>query len=72
VAAGRAHSTAVTHGIEWLAARQEPDGSWEQQEFTGTGFPLVFYLRYHYYPISFPLLALARSMAARSLEGQHA
>ena len=36
------------------------DGAWEESEFTGTGFPRVFYLRYHYYPIYFPLMALSR------------
>jgi squalene-hopene/tetraprenyl-beta-curcumene cyclase len=72
VAAGRARSPAVAQGIRWLADRQEPDGSWQQREFTGTGFPLVFYLRYHYYPISFPLLAVARTAAATSCEGRQA
>jgi squalene-hopene/tetraprenyl-beta-curcumene cyclase len=65
VAAGRGESPAVARGVEWLAERQEPDGTWQQDEFTGTGFPLVFYLRYHYYPISFPLVALARVAASR-------
>ncbi|NCX99868.1 MAG: hypothetical protein EBX35_15165, partial [Planctomycetia bacterium] len=46
--------------------------SWQQREFTGTGFPLVFYLRYHYYPISFPLLAIARAAAAGGREGRQA
>ena len=41
-----------------LLDRQEPDGSWLEEEWTGTGFPRVFYLRYHLYPIYFPLLAL--------------
>jgi squalene-hopene/tetraprenyl-beta-curcumene cyclase len=72
VAADRADSTAVAQGIRWLADRQEPDGSWQQREFTGTGFPLVFYLRYHYYPISFPLLAVARVAAATGREGWRA
>ena len=40
--------------------RQQADGTWDEPEFTGTGFPRVFYLRYHYYPIYFPLMALAR------------
>ncbi|MBM4022898.1 MAG: squalene--hopene cyclase, partial [Planctomycetes bacterium] len=65
VAAGRGDATAATRAVGWLAERQEPDGSWQQQEFTGTGFPLVFYLRYHYYPIYFPLVALARVAATR-------
>jgi len=43
---------------------QQPDGGWHEPEFTGTGFPRVFYLRYHYYRIYFPLMALARYRAA--------
>jgi squalene-hopene/tetraprenyl-beta-curcumene cyclase len=61
VAAGRRESRAVRRGVRWLVERQESDGSWRQREFTGTGFPKVFYLRYHWYPIYFPLLALVRS-----------
>jgi hypothetical protein len=38
----------------------DPPGSWCETEFTGTGFPRVFYLRYHLYRIYFPLMALAR------------
>lgn len=50
---------AVERGIYYLLDTQRPDGGWDELEFTGTGFPRVFYLRYHYYPIYFPLLALA-------------
>lgn len=64
VAAGRARSTAVHHGLTWLLDRQLPDGSWQESEFTGTGFPQVFYLRYHYYRIYFPLVALCRAESA--------
>ncbi|MFM9058252.1 MAG: squalene--hopene cyclase [Planctomycetaceae bacterium] len=64
VAAGRGGSRAVRRGVRWLVERQEADGSWAQREFTGTGFPKVFYLRYHWYPIYFPLVALARAAAA--------
>jgi len=59
-AAGLADHPAVCRGIRYLLDRQESDGSWQESEFTGTGFPLVFYLRYHAYPIYFPLLALGR------------
>jgi squalene-hopene/tetraprenyl-beta-curcumene cyclase len=60
VAAGRHDTREARRGVQWLAAHQSNDGSWEESEFTGTGFPKVFYLRYHYYPIYFPLMALAR------------
>jgi squalene-hopene/tetraprenyl-beta-curcumene cyclase len=58
-AAGHAHGKPVERGIYYLLDTQRPDGAWDELEFTGTGFPRVFYLRYHYYPIYFPLLALA-------------
>jgi squalene-hopene/tetraprenyl-beta-curcumene cyclase len=60
VAAGRHDGRAARRGAEWLATHQSADGSWNETQFTGTGFPKVFYLRYHYYPIYFPLMALAR------------
>jgi squalene-hopene/tetraprenyl-beta-curcumene cyclase len=66
VAAGRGASAAVRRGVQWLVQTQEADGSWAQREFTGTGFPQVFYLRYHWYPIYFPLLALLRARRATS------
>lgn len=56
--AGEAGSDAVKRGIEYLIATQLPDGSWDEAEFTGTGFPGVFYLKYHFYRIYFPLFAL--------------
>lgn len=60
VAAGRHEASHTRRGVQWLTSRQSADGAWEESEFTGTGFPKVFYLRYHYYPIYFPLMALAR------------
>jgi squalene-hopene/tetraprenyl-beta-curcumene cyclase len=51
-------TSAIDRGIRYLLDTQNPDGSWDEPEFTGTGFPRVFYLRYHYYRIYFPLLAL--------------
>jgi squalene-hopene/tetraprenyl-beta-curcumene cyclase len=60
LAAGLSDHPAVERGIRYLLETQAEDGSWPETEFTGTGFPLVFYLRYHYYPIYFPLLALAQ------------
>ena len=40
--------------------RLAPDGGWDEEAFTGTGFPRAFYLRYHMYPVYFPLMALSR------------
>ncbi len=50
----------VARAVVRLIAQQSPDGSWDEQEFTGTGFPCVFYLKYHLYRNYFPLYALAR------------
>ncbi|MDB5650623.1 MAG: squalene--hopene cyclase [Hyphomicrobiales bacterium] len=55
----------VERGIDYLLARQDANGSWSEQAYTGTGFPRVFYLRYHGYPHYFPLMALARYWNAR-------
>jgi squalene-hopene/tetraprenyl-beta-curcumene cyclase len=59
-AAGEVHSAAVDAGVQFLLDTQKEDGTWDEEEFTGTGFPRVFYLRYHLYRIYFPLMALAR------------
>lgn len=66
LAAGLKQHPAVRRGIRYLLKTQRDDGTWPESEFTGTGFPLVFYLRYHYYPLYFPLLALARWQAPAS------
>ena len=75
LAAGEARSPEVQAGIHYLLATQRPDGSWHEDQFTGTGFPKVFYLRYHMYSLYFPLMALARYKAAigdqRSVIGNH-
>ncbi len=64
IAAGEADSDAVRRGVEWLTETQERDGNWQEDEFTGTGFPKVFYLKYHNYRLYFPMMALARYRAA--------
>ena len=51
---------AVERGIAFLARTQADDGFWPEERFTATGFPRVFYLRYHGYAKFFPLWALAR------------
>lgn len=60
MAAGEADHPAVQRGAEWLTRHQKPDGDWPEEDYTGTGFPRVFYLRYHGYRRIFPLWALAR------------
>jgi squalene-hopene/tetraprenyl-beta-curcumene cyclase len=48
----------VARGVAYLMRTQNQDGSWNEQLYTGTGFPCVFYLMYHLYRQYFPLLAL--------------
>ena len=60
MAAGRTSDPAVERGIAYLAQTQGEDGFWNEPRFTATGFPRVFYLRYHGYRRFFPLWALAR------------
>ncbi|MBZ5724124.1 MAG: squalene--hopene cyclase [Acidobacteriia bacterium] len=66
IAGGDADSLSVRHGIEYLLETQRPDGSWEEELATGTGFPKVFYLNYHLYKDYFPLLALSSFVKARA------
>ncbi len=58
IAAGQAGRSEVNAAVNYLISTQREDGTWEETQFTGTGFPQVFYLRYHYYRIYFPLMAL--------------
>jgi squalene-hopene/tetraprenyl-beta-curcumene cyclase len=58
-ATGDFESESVRRGIRYLEESQFSDGSWHDEYWTGTGFPSVFYLRYHLYAIYFPLQALA-------------
>ena len=60
MAAGRVEHTSVGKGIAYLRRTQTAAGSWAEVRFTATGFPRVFYLRYHGYAQYFPLWALAR------------
>ena len=60
MAAGEIDSPTVERGIAYLLKHQGHDGFWEEERYTATGFPRVFYLRYHGYPKFFPLWALAR------------
>ncbi len=50
----------VQRAIQWLCDTQLENGNWHEPYFTGTGFPRVFYLRYHLYRLYFPLMAIGR------------
>jgi squalene-hopene/tetraprenyl-beta-curcumene cyclase len=63
MAVGETGSPAVTRGIDYLLNTQSEAGTWDEEEYTGTGFPRVFYLRYHLYRHYFPLMALGRYAA---------
>jgi squalene-hopene/tetraprenyl-beta-curcumene cyclase len=69
VAAGEATSATVSRGIEYLIATQDVDGTWDEPEFTGTGFPGDFYINYHLYRLVFPMMALGRWLGANSESG---
>ena len=66
IAAGEAGSEEVRAGIEYLLGTQNADGGWTEEPFTGTGFPRVFYLKYHMYPVYFPLMAIGRFLKLAS------
>jgi squalene-hopene/tetraprenyl-beta-curcumene cyclase len=66
MAAGAVDHPAVTGGIAYLTATQGAGGFWSEPRYTATGFPRVFYLRYHGYSKFFPLWALARHRNIRS------
>jgi squalene-hopene/tetraprenyl-beta-curcumene cyclase len=67
LSAGVSSSISVVRGVHYLLRQQREDGSWMEAQHTGTGFPRVFYLRYHWYCQYFPLWALAmyRNMRTR-------
>lgn len=57
---------AIEKAVRWLIETQTHEGTWEETNYTGTGFPRVFYLKYHYYRLYFPLTALARYRRLRN------
>lgn len=58
MAAGDVTSDSVRRGLAYLLQTQNAQGTWEDHTFTGTGFPKVFYLKYHLYAKYFPVFAL--------------
>jgi squalene-hopene/tetraprenyl-beta-curcumene cyclase len=69
LAAGERDSAATQRGVRWLAATQHPDGSWDEPQFTGTGFPGDFYINYHLYRLAFPVSALGRFVGGNRYVG---
>jgi squalene-hopene/tetraprenyl-beta-curcumene cyclase len=60
LAAGERASQAVERGVAYLGATQTPEGTWDEPQYTGTGFPGDFYINYHLYRLVFPVQALGR------------
>ena len=71
MAAGEVDHPAVARGMAYLQETQAEDGLWNQEHYTGGGFPRVFYLRYHGYPKFFPLWALARYRNLKASNTRH-
>jgi squalene-hopene/tetraprenyl-beta-curcumene cyclase len=71
-AAGESHGQAARHGIGWLIDTQREDGSWDEPQYTGTGFPSDYYINYHLYRLTFPIMALGRCLGAEVADGADA
>ena len=69
LAAGEAENPAVARGIRFLIETQRSDGSWDDPFWNATGFPRVFFLKYHLYPVYFPLWALGVYRSALQRDG---
>jgi squalene-hopene/tetraprenyl-beta-curcumene cyclase len=65
-------SDAVARGIAWLLETQRADGGWDEPQYTGTGFPSDYYINYHLYRLTFPIMALGRCLAASGDDGREA
>ena len=65
VAAGEAGSECARRAAAWLCETQRDDGDWDEEHFTGTGFPRHFLIRYHLYRLTWPVLALGRLRQAQ-------
>ncbi len=72
-AAGESLGAVARRGVDWLCLNQREDGSWDEPQYTGTGFPSDYYINYHLYRLTFPVMALGRILGAadggRTLRG---
>jgi squalene-hopene/tetraprenyl-beta-curcumene cyclase len=59
-AAGEASRASARRAADHLCATQLGNGDWREEQYTGTGFPTDFMIRYHLYRLHFPLIALGR------------
>jgi squalene-hopene/tetraprenyl-beta-curcumene cyclase len=66
LASGERNRPATERGVRWLAETQRADGSWDEPQYTGTGFPGDFYINYHLYRLAFPISALGRYVSGGS------
>ena len=57
-------SPALERGLQWLVSTQRADGTWDEPQYTGTGFPSDYYINYHLYRLTFPMMALGRCLDA--------
>ncbi len=64
-AIGQYQMETIERGVRYLVGTQRSDGTWDEDYFTGTGFPCHFYLKYHIYQQHFPLTALGRYRAVK-------
>jgi squalene-hopene/tetraprenyl-beta-curcumene cyclase len=67
-ATGGAETQALRRGVDWLVGTQRADGTWEEPQYTGTGFPSDYYINYHLYRLVFPIAALGRCLGSAAAE----
>jgi squalene-hopene/tetraprenyl-beta-curcumene cyclase len=61
-------SEPLKRGVDWLTSTQRPDGTWDEPQYTGTGFPSDYYINYHLYRLIFPVMALGRCLRDGAIE----